>query len=200
MFKADGSLREPNTPISPCEPPRFLDCIQNVTVDVHQKETQATKQTGVDNSYVNIDPSTSNFASLVSPGMCIPDCASTEPTSANREETAKERENNNINDIARSDITVAPMPSLSPPAVDKVDSAGQETVEMKYERENTTADVTVNVITQTAKEVTESETRIPEYVNLAIATDRDTVKVIGAIPKKPPAPPVPPRTTTLHID
>ncbi|XP_020281206.1 uncharacterized protein LOC109853451 isoform X2 [Pseudomyrmex gracilis] len=200
LFKADGSLREPNTPISPCEPPRFLDCIQNVTVDVHQKETQATKQTGVDNSYVNIDPSTSNFASLVSPGMCIPDCASTEPTSANREETAKERENNNINDIARSDITVAPMPSLSPPAVDKVDSAGQETVEMKYERENTTADVTVNVITQTAKEVTESETRIPEYVNLAIATDRDTVKVIGAIPKKPPAPPVPPRTTTLHID
>lgn len=198
MFKANGSLRDPNTP---CKPPKFLDCIQNVTVDVHQKEIQATKQTGVDNSYVNIDPSSSNFASLVSPGMCIPDCASTEPTSANREETRKKvRENSNINDIMRSDTTVASMPPLSPPAVDKVDSAGQETVEMKHEQENTTADSTVNMVTQPANEVTKSETRIPKYINLAIVTDRDAVKIIGATPKKPPAPPVPPRTTTLHID
>ncbi|XP_070151881.1 uncharacterized protein Stumps isoform X2 [Polyergus mexicanus] len=190
-FKADGSPKEPDTPNSPCEHPKYLDFIQTVTSDKNQGEVASTKYAG--NSYTNIDPSTSNFTPPVAPpGMCIPDCTSNETVSADfvradREIAIKEHHGDNIVDMAKVKTSV----------VDEVDSntlaiRGQETIVMKYDEGHASANAT-NISKNTNEA---SETRMPEYMNLAVNMGHEDVKVLGAIPKKLPAPPVPPRGTT----
>ncbi|XP_072754308.1 uncharacterized protein Stumps [Anoplolepis gracilipes] len=193
-FKADGSPREPETPNSPCEHLKYLDFIQNISSDKNQEEIAATKYAG-NNSYTNVDPSTSNFTPPVAPpGMCIPDCTSNETVSldsvrVNCETAIKEHRDDDITE-ACSDMT-----KIKPSVVDEVDSAltirGQET-EIKYDEGHIPANSTN--ISKNTNEAT--ETRVPEYMNLAVNTGHEDVKVLGAIPKKLPAPPVPPRGTT----
>ncbi|XP_019883431.1 phosphoinositide 3-kinase adapter protein 1 isoform X3 [Camponotus floridanus] len=193
-FKADGSPREPETPSSPCEHPRYLEFIQNVSLDKNQEEIAATKYAG--NSYTNINPSTSNFTPPVAPpGMCIPDCTSSETVSAdsvrvNCETTITEHRGDDIAE-ACSDMT-----NMRPSDIDEVDSAliirGQETTGTKYDEGHVLVDSTN--ISKNINEAT--ETRMPEYMNLAINMGHETIKDLGAIPKKLPAPPVPPRGTT----
>ncbi|CAL1675712.1 unnamed protein product [Lasius platythorax] len=196
-FKADGSPREPDTPSSPCEHQRYLDFIQNVSSDKNPEEVAATKYAG-NNSYTNIDPSTSSFTPPVAPpGMCIPDCTSNEIASVvdsvrvDREIAIKEHRGDDTAE-ACSDVTKMKPSSV----VDEVDSAltarGQETFGMKYDEGHVPADPTN--ISKNTNEAT--ETRVPEYMNLAINMGHEAAKVLGAIPKKLPAPPVPPRGTT----
>ncbi|XP_029666483.1 phosphoinositide 3-kinase adapter protein 1 [Formica exsecta] len=189
-FKADGSPREPDTPNSPCEHPRYLDFIQNVSSDKNQEEVASTKYAG--NSYTNIDPSTSNFTPPVAqPGMCIPDCTSNETVSADSvridcENAIKEHHGDDIADMTK----------VKPSVVDEVDSTltirGQETIVMKYDEGHAPANTT-NISKNTNEAI---ETRMPEYMNLAVNMGHEAVKVLGAIPKKLPAPPVPPRGAT----
>jgi hypothetical protein len=100
----------------------------------------------------------------------------------------------NSNDTAEVCPDTAMMkPSLAQPDVDEVDSAlvirGQEIAEMKYDQGQVSADTTN--VSKTTNEATEN--RVPEYMNLAANIGHDIVKALGAIPKKLPAPPVPPR-------
>lgn len=197
-FKADGSPRAPNTPISPCEHPRYLDFLQNVSSDKNPEEIAATKHTGNNNSYVNVDPSTLNFTPPVAPsGMCIPDCNETVSADSARvdcEIAIKEHHDDDTVEASCSDMT-----KVKPSVVDEVDSAltvrAQETVGMKYDEGHASANST-SILKNTNEA---SETRVPEYMNLAVNMSHEAAKVLGAIPKKLPAPPVPPRGTIFQL-
>lgn len=165
-------------------------------MDKNQEEIATTKCAG-NNSYTNINPS--NFTPPVPPpGMCIPDCASSETISAdsvrvNCETAIKEHRDDDIAE-ACSDMT-----NVRASVVDEVDSAltirGQETIGTKYDEGHVLEDSTN--ISKNMNEAT--ETRMPEYMNLVINMGHETTKVLGAIPKKLPAPPVPPRGITYVI-
>ncbi|XP_025074367.1 uncharacterized protein LOC105428464 [Pogonomyrmex barbatus] len=194
-FKADGSPREPDTPNSLCDHPRYHD-FQNVSPDKPQEETEGIKHVA-SNSYTNIEPISSNFIPVVPPGMCIPDCTSNESTSADSvhvdRQVAGER---HLDDTAEacSDTTKV-KPSFAQPAIDEIDSAlairGQETVGTTHDEENVSTNL--SNVSRNMNEAT--EIRMPEYMNLAVNIGHDAAKILGAIPKKLPAPPVPPRGT-----
>lgn len=198
-FKADGSPREPDTPSSPCDHAKYLDFVQNIGItktDKQQEETEAMKHAG--NSYTNIEPLTLNFPSVLSPEICVSNRANSESADSNRvdRESAEEQCASDPRDTADACSDTQKAPSLAQ-IVDEVDSAlagrGQEDVAMKYDQGHASMD-TANV-SKHANEA--SESRLPEYMNLAVNMGHDVVKVLGAIPKKLPAPPVPPRGTTF---
>lgn len=95
-----------------------------------------------------------------------------------------------------SDITK--VKTLTQPAVDEVDSSlavrGQETAGTSCDEKYVPTD-SANISKNTNEA---AETRMPEYMNLAVNMGHDAPKVLGTIPKKLPAPPVPPRGTTFH--
>ncbi|XP_011862378.1 PREDICTED: phosphoinositide 3-kinase adapter protein 1 [Vollenhovia emeryi] len=199
-FKADGSPRESDTPSSSCEHPKYHDFVQNTVVvvspDKRQEETEGTKHTG-DNNYTNVEPVTSNSAPIAPPGMCIPDCnesTSTDFVRADRE-VAEEHLAGTIEACADA---AAAKPPLAQPAVDEVDSAlvvqGEETAGTIRDEKYTPADSAD--ISKNTNEAT--ETRMPEYMNLAVNTVHDAAKAFGAVPKKLPAPPVPPRGSCVR--
>ncbi|KAG5332224.1 BCAP protein, partial [Acromyrmex heyeri] len=199
-FKIDGSSREPGTPSSLCEHPmnNNHDFVQNVTAssDKHQEEIEATKLAS-NNSYTNIGPAALIFTPIAPTGMCIPDYTSNESTSNDSVHVDREAMEEHINDTveACSNITKV-KPPFAQSAVDEVDSAlrGQETTETIRDEGHVSTD-SAN-ISKNINEVT--ETKMPEYMNLAVNMSHDAAKVLGAIPKKLPAPPVPPRGTTFH--
>ncbi|XP_011156568.2 uncharacterized protein LOC105193712 isoform X2 [Solenopsis invicta] len=200
-FKANGSPRELDTPSSPCEHSRYHDFVQNsaVSLDKRQEETEATKHAG--NSYTNIEPAASNFTPVAPPGMCIPDCTSNESTSIDSVHENREVAEEYFDDTTETcadTVKVKPTP-LAQPDVDEVDSAlvvrGQETTGTMRNEEHVSSADSAN-ISKNTNEAT--ETRMPEYMNLAVKMGHDAAKVLGAIPKKLPAPPVPPRGTTFH--
>jgi hypothetical protein len=200
-FKANGSPRESDTPSSPCEHSRYHDFVQNVAVssDKRQEETEATKHAG--NSYTNIEPAASNFTPVAPPGMCIPDCTSNESTSIDSVHVDREAAEEYLDDTTErcaDTAKVKPTP-LAQPVVDEVDSAlvvrGQETTETIRNEEHISSADSAN-ISKNTNEAT--ETRMPEYMNLAVNMGHNAAKVLGAIPKKLPAPPVPPRGTSFH--
>ncbi|XP_018337278.1 PREDICTED: phosphoinositide 3-kinase adapter protein 1 isoform X1 [Trachymyrmex septentrionalis] len=199
-FKTDGSSREPGTPNSLCEHPmnNNHDFVQNVTVssDKHQEEIEATKLAS-NNSYTNIDPAALIFTPIAPTGMCIPDYTSNESTSNDSVHVDREAVEEHINDTveACSNITKV-KPPFAQCTVDEVDSAlrGQETTETIRDEEHVPTD-SAN-ISKNMNEIT--ETKMPEYMNLAVNMSHDAAKVLGAIPKKLPAPPVPLRGTTFH--
>lgn len=195
-FRADGSPREPDTPNSPCEHSKYHDFVQNVAVsDKLQEETEVTKHPG-NNSYTNIEPVASNPTPIAPPGMCIPDYRSNESTSIDFVHVDREAAKEHLDDTAEacSDATKV-KPPLAQLPVDEVDSAlvirGQETAGTIRDEGHVPADSAKNT-----NEVI--EIRMPDYMNLAVNMGQDATKVLGAIPKKLPAPPVPPRGTTFH--
>lgn len=203
-FKTNGSPKEPDTPSSPCEHPMSNNnhnFVENVAVslDKRQEETEATKRAS-NNSYTNIEPAVSNFTPIAPPGMCIPDCTINESTSIDSDNVNREIAEERLDDTAEacSDTVKVKKPPLAQPAVDEVDSAlavrGQETARTIRDDEHVPTD-SAN-ISKNTNEAT--ETRMPEYMNLAVNIGHDAAKVLGAIPKKLPAPPVPPRGTTFH--
>jgi len=191
-FKADGSPRELDTP---CEHSRYHDFLQNiVSADKQQEENDTTKANVVgNNNYTNIDSSTPNSIPIAPRSMSIPDCTSNDE-SAPIDSTQKANEHHgDANDTAEVCPDTVMKPSLVQSDVDEVDSVlvirGQETAEMKYDQGQAPTNTTN--VSKTTNEATEN--RMPEYMNLTANIGHDTVKVLGAIPKKLPAPPVPPR-------
>ncbi|XP_071558616.1 uncharacterized protein Stumps isoform X1 [Temnothorax nylanderi] len=197
-FKADGSPRESETPSSPCEHPKYHDFVQNVTVssDKRQGKTEVTKH-AVNNSYTNIEPVASNFTPIAPPGMCIPDYKSNESTSIDFVHVDREAAKEHLDDTTEACSNIV-KPPLAQPTVDEVDSVltvrGQEPAGTIRDEKHVPAN-SAN-ISKNTNEAT--ETRMPEYMNLAVNMGHDAAKVLGAIPKKLPAPPVPPRGTTFH--
>ncbi|XP_032664319.1 phosphoinositide 3-kinase adapter protein 1 isoform X2 [Odontomachus brunneus] len=201
-FKADGSPREPDTPSSPCEYSKCLDFARNVVAAPDERDgfETATKH----NSYANIDPLA---PSLFSDSTRALDGISDEATSVNSarasEEIARERRADEVAEACHPDTSrTKPSVLAQSVAVDEVDSAtfvarNDQDTAVRYEQART-PDLT-NVPNHMNIEANESG-RMPEYMNLTINMGHDSVKILGAIPKKLPAPPVPPRGTTSRVE
>jgi hypothetical protein len=171
--------------------------VQNIVPpsDKHHEEASMAKHIS-NNNYMNANPS--NIIPIPS-GICIPDCVAGDATiiADLGQESAKEHHgdfNETRDSEACSEITK--MKPLSQSSVDEIDSAsqGQESAGMKYEQEHVPTD-SANVLRNTNKA---TETKMPEYMNLAVNMGHDAINSLGAIPKKLPAPPVPPRGMTFR--
>lgn len=151
------------------------------------------------NSYTNIEPAASNLTPIPAPpGMCIPDYRSNESTSIDFVHVDRETAKEHLDTAEACSDTAKVKPPLAQLPVDEVDSAlvirGQETAETIRDEGHVPADL-ANISKNTNEVI---EIRMPEYMNLAVNMGQDAAKVLGAIPKKLPAPPVPPRGTTFH--
>lgn len=129
--------------------------------------------------------------------MCIPDCTRNESSSIDSVHVNRETVEEHLDTAEACSDTAKVKPSFIQPAVDEVDCAltvrGQETAGTIRNEEHVPAN-TANILKNTNEAI---EIRMPEYMNLAVNIG-DAAKVLGAIPKKLPAPPVPPRGTTFH--
>lgn len=173
-----------------------------------EEEINSTKRAS-NNNYMNTDLSASNITAIPA-GMCIPDCGSSDVAAASIDSARVDQES--ASDLHDTCAQACPAdaeacsenmmikPSLPPSAVDEVDSVSadqdQEITTMKYEQEHVPADS--SSVSRSMSKV--CEMKMPEYMNLAINMDHDGVHVLGAIPKKLPAPPVPPRGMTSYVN
>ncbi|XP_011138035.2 phosphoinositide 3-kinase adapter protein 1 isoform X1 [Harpegnathos saltator] len=205
-FKADGSPREPNTPSSPspaCERTKCLDFAQNIVVPSNKQEdgTEATRRrrhVGND-GYTNIEP-TSSTRSSPSDSARVPDrneSTSVDPVNSARANEGITRERrgdaDEVSETCHPEDTLRTVLAQSA-AVDEVDSVARSTEQdnaVKYEQAYPPAGSTKHTNIEAGE-----NGRMPEYMNLAVNMGHDSAKVLGAIPKKLPAPPVPPRVTT----
>ncbi|XP_014487646.1 PREDICTED: phosphoinositide 3-kinase adapter protein 1 isoform X3 [Dinoponera quadriceps] len=203
-FKADGSPREPATPSSPCEFSKCLDFAQNVVVPSNQlDEAEVTRHIG-NNSYTNIEPASTSSFPL---GTSVPSETSHESTyvdaaCARNEDIAREHRDDadEVAEVCLPDTSRTRTPVFAQSVVtDEVDSAAlvarsEQDTTMKYEQTDKPAG-SANVHIEAGE-----SSRMPEYMNLAVNMGHDSVKVLGAIPKKLPAPPVPPRGRFASLD
>lgn len=186
-------------PNSPCEHSKDLDFV-TASSSKQQEEIEATKYIG--NSYANIDPLATNFPPVSSPRISISDSMNSESASADFIHIDKKIaiQCDTDNSSACSDNLKVKLPVLAQPTVDEIDSTlisqGQETAVTKYNQEPMPINST-NVSKRTNEA---SESGMPEYMNLAVNIGHDAAKVLGTIPKKLPAPPVPPRGATSYTE
>ncbi|KAF7411823.1 hypothetical protein HZH66_000719 [Vespula vulgaris] len=194
-FKSDGSLREPMTPGSPSEHPKYLELNQNVSGKKHDGETTKRSNTHIDPSSINI---TSSVTPVPPPGMCIPSnyvnampvcvlSSSSQTTRSNETTDGLDRpiepnSNSNSNSI-EVEVVIEPIPS-----------SNEENVSVEQNKHNPGSDSNEEYV-QTDVNNEDSSKLHHEYMNLGM-NSQDIVKIVGAIPKKWPAPPVPPRTVT----
>jgi len=167
--------------------------VQNIVSasEEHHEEASVAKHIS-NNNYMNANPS--NIIPIPS-GMCIPDCTGDATVVADLgQESAKER-HGDFNETRDSEVCseiTKTKSSLSQSSVDEIDSAsqGQESVATKYDQEHDLPADSASVLQNTNKA---TEIKMPEYMNLAVNMGHDAINNLGAIPKKLPAPPVPPR-------
>lgn len=138
-------------------------------------------------------------------GTCVPDCSSNEPTPIDsaHDQVARDRRTDEVAETCHPDTTRTKLCSVlagQSVVVDEVDYVvrGEQDVAIKYEQAHTPADWS-SVSRHTNIEA--GENKVPEYMNLAVNMGHDSAaKVLGAIPKKLPAPAVPPRGTTSRVE
>ncbi|XP_048267052.1 phosphoinositide 3-kinase adapter protein 1 isoform X2 [Bombus terrestris] len=198
-FKTEASLKEPKTPSSPCDHPKYLDLIQNsspVTNDA--SESESTRHSG--NSYANIDPSTLNPAPVPPAGMCIPTnyvnvtpacvTSSQETTQGQQSEQRHSLDLNHISETSKNS-TKAETPSQAGENKVTDDVQGQDNVLTEVQGKNNEEYVETNLANSSEGVDVPDTGKLPEYMNVDVPQDQKA----GAT-KKVPAPPVPPRVAT----
>nr|XP_012151400.1 PREDICTED: phosphoinositide 3-kinase adapter protein 1 isoform X2 [Megachile rotundata] len=187
-FKPEGSLKEPKTPNSPCDHPKYLDMIQNSSPAMDTPESESCRQPG--NSYANIEPSTLNSTPIPPPGMCIPTnymnvapaCVSSfqEPV----QEQTEHSDSGHASELSKNSSKETH--SEEEKASGNTHDKGQHVDDVRG-KENEEYVETDSVNGSEGVDVPDT-CKMPEYMNVDVSQD---VKV-----KKTPAPPVPPRVST----
>ncbi|XP_076237197.1 DBB domain-containing protein stumps isoform X2 [Calliopsis andreniformis] len=190
-FKSDGSLKEPKTPSSPCDHPRYLDMIQNsAPATTEASDMDSPRMPG--NSYANINPSTLTSAPVPPPGMCIPTnyvnvtppCVTPfqEPLQGHHNEQRHASESGHVSEASKSSSNSE---TAGQAEEDKVDSQGQSVNDLASK--SSEEYVETNLANGPGDVDVPDGGRMPDYMNVDISQDFK----LGA--KKAPAPPVPPR-------
>ncbi|XP_054001924.1 uncharacterized protein LOC128888813 isoform X2 [Hylaeus anthracinus] len=184
-FKTEDSLKEPKTPSSPCDHPKYLEMIQNsgpAMAEAPQPDPSTRHPT---NSYANVvDPSPLNSGPVPPPGMCIPTnyymnvasaCVLPFPETVQRQTFESSKNSTTVDAPSQQDeINVL------------VDDQGQAT---NFTCKSNEEYVETDLVNCHDVDVTDSG-RMPDYMNVSLSQDL----MVG--PKKVPAPPVPPRAAT----
>ncbi|KAK2582091.1 hypothetical protein KPH14_002793 [Odynerus spinipes] len=190
-FKSDGSLREPMTPGSPSEHPKYLEFSQNITGK--HLEGEATKR-----SNTHMDPSsiiiTSTVAPVPPPGMCIPtNYVNTMPTCLSS--SSQITRSYDTLDGPDRPIEASSSNSIKVEAIiEPVPTSSEDNASVDPSKRNSKSEGNEEYV-QTDSNNEDNNKLHHEYMNVGM-NSQDIVKIVGAIPKKWPAPPVPPRTVT----
>ncbi|XP_076662870.1 DBB domain-containing protein stumps isoform X3 [Andrena cerasifolii] len=194
-FKSDGSLKEPKTPSSPCDHPKYLEMIQNSAPGVADaSEPEPPGHPGC--SYANVDPSTLHSAPVPPPGMCIPknyvNVAPPCVTAFQEPVQGHQAEHSHASDLAQ-----APETSKNSAKVEASGRVEEERALVEGQGQSVN-----HLASKSNEEYVETDLvngsggvdvvdcgRMPDYMNVDVCLD---LKVVA---KKVPAPPVPPRAT-----
>ncbi|KZC10757.1 Phosphoinositide 3-kinase adapter protein 1 [Dufourea novaeangliae] len=194
-FKPDHTLKEPKTPSSPCDHPKYLEMMQTPSPAViDTPEPDSSRHPGT--SYANIDPVTSSTGPIPPPGMCIPanymnvtpsGRVTPFPETVQGQRTGEQRHSTDLTQTTESSKNSAKVEAPTRPTELKIPGDGQcqamNTIESKCHEEYVETDL-VNGSGDT--DVTDGA-RMPDYMNVDLSQD---LKFAG---KMAPAPPVPPR-------
>ncbi|KOC60913.1 Phosphoinositide 3-kinase adapter protein 1 [Habropoda laboriosa] len=198
-FKTDApSLKEPKTPSSPCDHPKYLDMIQNTcAAATDAAESDPSRQPG--NSYANIDPSTLNSAPVPPAGMCIPTnyvnvtpvcvTSSQETVQGHQTEQSHTPDSSHTSESSKNSSKIEASNRTTENKVnDSVQAQGHE-IQSRSNEEYVETD-----LVNGSEGVDVPDTcKMPDYMNVDVPQDLK----IGA--KKAPAPPVPPRGRLIFL-
>ncbi|CAL7952184.1 unnamed protein product [Xylocopa violacea] len=196
-FKTEGTLKEPKTPSSPCDHPKYLDMIQNsspVTADA--SESEAPRHPA--NSYANVNPSALNPAPVPPAGMCIPTnyvnvtpgCQVTSYQEPGQGSQTEQRHSPDTADACETSKNAAKAETPERIGETKVDDARGQATSEAHSKGNEEYVETDLVNSSEGVDVPDTG-KLPEYMNVDVPQDLKA----GAT-KKAPAPPVPPRVAT----
>nr|XP_031841566.1 phosphoinositide 3-kinase adapter protein 1 isoform X2 [Nomia melanderi] len=191
-FKPDHSQKEPKTPSSPCDHPKYLEMIQNPSPGV-ANTPDSEQPRHPSNSYANIEPAPLNSAPAPPPGMCIPtNYMNVTPARVTPFQEVVQGQQRHSTELAQT-------PECSKNLA-KADTPKSEDIKTLADGQGQAADVAVN---KSNEEYVETDLvngscdvdvpdcgRMPDYMNVDLSQD---LKVTA---KKAPAPPVPPRGAT----
>ncbi|OAD53817.1 Phosphoinositide 3-kinase adapter protein 1, partial [Eufriesea mexicana] len=195
-FKTDATLKEPKTPSSPCDHPKYLDMIQNSSpMTTEAIESDSPKQPG--NSYANIDPSPVNSAPVPPAGMCIPTnyvnvtpaCISSFQEVVQGHQ-AEQRHSLDSDHVAESSKNQSKVETSNQTGENKVidEVQGQDHAVNEIQSKNSEEYVETDLVNGSESVDVPDIGKMPEYMNVDVPQDH---KVDAN--KKVPAPPVPPR-------
>ncbi|XP_017762185.1 PREDICTED: phosphoinositide 3-kinase adapter protein 1 isoform X2 [Eufriesea mexicana] len=198
-FKTDATLKEPKTPSSPCDHPKYLDMIQNSSpMTTEAIESDSPKQPG--NSYANIDPSPVNSAPVPPAGMCIPTnyvnvtpaCISSFQEVVQGHQ-AEQRHSLDSDHVAESSKNQSKVETSNQTGENKVidEVQGQDHAVNEIQSKNSEEYVETDLVNGSESVDVPDIGKMPEYMNVDVPQDH---KVDAN--KKVPAPPVPPRVAT----
>ncbi|XP_043522299.1 uncharacterized protein LOC122535128 isoform X3 [Frieseomelitta varia] len=196
-FKTEASLKEPKTPSSPCDHPKYLDMIQN-SLPVTTSDSDSSRRPG--NSYANIDPSVLNPAPVPPAGMCIPTnyvnvipaCVTSFQEAIQRQQT-EQRHSLDLSHASEASKNSTKVETANQTGENKVadNVQGQGHIVNEAQSPNNEEYVETDLMNDSEGVDVLDTGKLPEYMNVDIPQDQKT----GAT-KKMPAPPVPPRVVT----
>lgn len=190
-FHSNGTPTEPKTPSSPCDQPVYLDLTDKVNEIPEVSEKSEDPANNVESSF-----STKTPLPPAAPGMCIPtDYVNVAPVN----EGSINAQPPDTRVWSEKPASVVETPSETRhqseiPAGDTENSkkavAGHDVAgnSEEYVRADSIEDNNSSI----GVDVTDSP-RLPEYMNIGVPSEQEIARIVGALPKKMPAPPVPPR-------
>ncbi|KAG9433537.1 phosphoinositide 3-kinase adapter protein 1 isoform X1 [Apis mellifera carnica] len=198
-FKTETSLKEPKTPNSPCDHPKYLDMIQNscpATTDILESDASSRQHPG--NSYANIDPATLNSAPVPPAGIPTnyvnvrPACVTQfqETVQGHQIEQRHTLESNHVCETSKNSFKV----ETSNNGQDQDHTTNevqcknnQGHVANEVESKSNEEYVETNLMNNSEDVDVPDIGKLPEYMNVDVSQDHkaDTTNM--------PAPPVPPR-------
>lgn len=197
-FKTETSLKEPKTPNSPCDHPKYLDMIQNsspATTDILESDA-SSRHPG--NSYANIDPTTLNSAPVPPAGIPTnyvnvrPACVTSfqETVQGHQIEQRHLLESSHVCETSKNSFKVETSNN----------GQGQDHITNEIQGKNNQGHVANEVESKSNEEYVETNLmnnsedvdvpdigKLPEYMNVDVPQDHK------ADVTNMPAPPVPPR-------
>ncbi|KAI4472836.1 hypothetical protein M0802_016481 [Mischocyttarus mexicanus] len=193
-FKSDGLIREPMTPSSPNEHPKYLEINQNVSgKKLDNGDNMKQSNTHLDPSSINI---TSSVTPVPPPGMCIPsNYVNTMPVGVLSSSNQTARSHDALDSIGRSVETNSSNSIEVKAIIEPVPSSNDDNLSVELNKPHSGSECNEEYV-QTDVNNEDNGKIHHEYMNLGM-NSQEIVKIIGSIPKKWPAPPVPPRSKDL---
>ncbi|XP_076642587.1 DBB domain-containing protein stumps isoform X2 [Halictus rubicundus] len=189
-FKPDHTLKEPKTPSSPCDHPKYLDMLQGSSPGIADTpDSDAARQPG--NSYANVEPAVVNPAPAPPPGMCIPtNYMNITPGRVTPLQEVVQSQQRNSGDLSQVAETPKNPAKVETPSEDvKTPDEGQGPAADTVANKNNEEYVETDLVNGSCDVDVPDGGRMPDYMNVDLSQE---IKVV----KKAPAPPVPPRGAT----
>nr|XP_033332433.1 uncharacterized protein LOC117223941 isoform X2 [Megalopta genalis] len=190
-FKPDHTMKEPKTPSSPCDHPKYLEMLQGSSpASADTPDTDPPRHPG--NSYANVEPAAANSAPAPPAGMCIPtNYMNVTPGHATPIQEAQSQQRHSAEVAQTPETSKNPAKVETPMTEDaKTPAEGQgPAIEATAANKSNEEYVETDLVNGSCDVDVPDGARMPDYMNVDLSQELK-------IAKKAPAPPVPPRGAT----